>query len=134
MDWSDTPEQAEFRSEVRAFIERSLPAYYRRLAAEGRDPGWRGGWRTDRISDDDEVRSAAIDWAEALRERSWVAPHWPTEYGGAGMSSVDQFILNSELAAAGTPTLQVKAFTLFAPDGDIEVTITTAKIQQPPGP
>ena len=92
MDWSDTPEQAAFRDEVRDFIARSLPARYQRLAAQGRDPGWRGGWRSDRVSEDEAVRSAAVAWADALRERAWVAPHWPTEYGGAGMTSMEQFV------------------------------------------
>ena len=103
MDWSDSPGQATFRSEVRAFIADKLPAYYQALAAEGRDPGWRGGWRTDRVSEDDAVRPAAHEWAEALREQSWIAAHWPTEYGGAGLSTMEQFILNSELASANAP-------------------------------
>ena len=29
MDWSDTPEQALFRGQVRTFIQERLPAYYR---------------------------------------------------------------------------------------------------------
>lgn len=103
MDWSDTPEQAIFRSEVREFIQHNLPERYRVLASESRDPGWRGGWRTDRVSDDEAIRSAAIEWADALRQRSWIAAHWPIEYGGAGLGPAEQFILNSELAIANAP-------------------------------
>jgi alkylation response protein AidB-like acyl-CoA dehydrogenase len=40
-------------------------------------------------------------WRDALVERSWVAPAWPEEYGGAGMSPREQFILNEELAENG---------------------------------
>jgi len=103
MDWSDSPEQAAFRQEVRGFIDQHLPGYYRRLAAEGRDGGWEGGWRSDRVSADDVRRNAAADWAAALAGRGWTAPHWPKEYGGAGMSSIEQFVLNHELSEAGAP-------------------------------
>lgn len=103
MDWSDTPEQAAFRQEVRSFIGEYLPDYYRRLAAEGRDDGWEGGWRADRVSTDPERRQAAIDWAAALSGRGWIAPHWPKEYGGASMSSLEQSVLNHELSEAGAP-------------------------------
>jgi hypothetical protein len=30
MDWADSGEQAEFRKEVREFIEAKLPEYYKR--------------------------------------------------------------------------------------------------------
>ncbi|WBL37528.1 acyl-CoA dehydrogenase family protein [Tepidiforma flava] len=37
-------------------------------------------------------------WRDALVRRGWIAPAWPKEYGGAGMSVVEQFILNQEFA------------------------------------
>ena len=103
MDWDDTAEQAQFRHEVRDFIRARLPAYYHRASEEGRDRGWRGGWRTDRVSPDRDVREAAAEWTQALGERGWVAPHWPAEFGGAGLSPWEQFILKAELARAGAP-------------------------------
>ena len=44
-------------------------------------------------------------WRKALASRGWIAPAWPGEYGGAGLSPVDQFILNEEFAEAQAPQL-----------------------------
>ncbi len=101
MDWTDTPEQARFRSDVRALVEARLPERYREAAARG-GPGERA-WEFDRKSIDPEARAAATAWHAALAERGWVAPHWPKEYGGGGLSPMEQFVLNQELARAGAP-------------------------------
>src|SRR5690606_26995147 len=51
----------------------------------------------------------------ALSERRWVAPHWPREYGGGGMSPIEQFILNEELARSGAPPVGGTAVGLLGP-------------------
>ena len=33
-----------------------------------------------------------------VAERGWLAPHWPKEYGGAGLTVMEQFIMNEEFA------------------------------------
>ena len=38
-----------------------------------------------------------------LATKGWVAPAWPKEYGGAGMTIMEQFIFNEELALARAP-------------------------------
>jgi alkylation response protein AidB-like acyl-CoA dehydrogenase len=38
-----------------------------------------------------------------LAGRGWIAPAWPKEYGGAGMTVMQQFIFNQEMASAGAP-------------------------------
>ena len=113
MDWNDTPEQASFRSEVRALIAQRLPQRYRDAAA-------RGGlaeraWENDRKSDDPIARAAAMDWHAALAERSWVAPHWPKEYGGGGLSAAEQFVLNQEMARAGAPGVGGSGLAMLGP-------------------
>ena len=105
MDWSDSPEQAAFRDEVRAFIEEQLPQRYRRMAEEGRDTAWTAGWVYDIRSDDPELHQAARDWADALGKRGWVAPHWPAQYGGAGLSTMEHFIYNQEMAGVNAPVV-----------------------------
>jgi alkylation response protein AidB-like acyl-CoA dehydrogenase len=75
MDYRDTPEEAAFRKEVRAFIEAESPKNMPRG-----ESGWGGegqAWK---------------DWVKKLSDRGWVAPAWPKEYGGAGMSVMEQFI------------------------------------------
>jgi len=98
MDWHDSPEQTAFRGSVRALIAERLPERYRAFARSG-GPGERQ-WENDRKSTDKAARQAAIDWHAALAERGWVAPHWPREYGGGGMSAMEQAILNQEFAGA----------------------------------
>jgi len=95
MDWNDTPEQKAFRAEVRALIEDGLPARYR--------SGDENRWQSDRASDDPAARDAAREWSRVLGARGWVAPHWPKEYGGGGMTPMEQFIFNEEMAKAGAP-------------------------------
>ncbi len=113
MDWRDTSEQANFRREVRAVIESRLPGKYRQMAAEG-GPGERQ-WEFDRKSPDPVARQAATDWHAALNERGWVAPHWPKEYGGAGLSPMEQFILNQEIARSGAPPVGGSGLAMLGP-------------------
>jgi alkylation response protein AidB-like acyl-CoA dehydrogenase len=94
VDWQDTPEQAAFRAEVRRVIAESLPERYRRGESD---------WIHDRVSDDPAAREAAQSWGDALSKRGWFAPHWPKEYGGAGLSPTEQFIFRQEMALADAP-------------------------------
>ncbi|OAI42774.1 hypothetical protein AYO38_02935 [bacterium SCGC AG-212-C10] len=113
MDWKDTAEQSAFRDEVRGVIEARLPQRYKDAAARG-GPGERA-WEFDRKSDDPTVRQAAQDWHAALNERGWVAPHWPKEYGGAGLSAMEQFVLNQEIARAGAPGVGGSGLAMLGP-------------------
>ncbi len=116
MEWSDSPEQAAFRAEVRRLIESRLPALYRRRAASD-------AWprlpflqvQSDRLTGDDEEHAAGDAWVEALTEQHWVAPHWPAEYGGGGMSPMEQFIFNQELAQTGAPTVGGIGVSMLGP-------------------
>ena len=106
MDWNDTAEQAAFRAEVRTLIEEQLPERYRDGA---------GDWQNDRVSDDPQVRETAQGWVDALAEEGWVAPHWPREYGGAGLSSMEQFIFNQEMSEARAPRTGGRGVGLLGP-------------------
>ena len=95
MDLRDTPEQAAFRKEVQAFIDEHGPKARRGGEDEdGEGGGQGGGWSR-------EARERTKGWKDALVANGWVAAGWPKEYGGAGMSAVEQFILNEELAESG---------------------------------
>ena len=65
MDWSDTPEQSEFRARVRSVIGEKLPERYR---GRGRSVSW----QRDRKSEDPAVREAAMGWNRALGEHGWL--------------------------------------------------------------
>ena len=96
MDWSDTPEQAAFRDDVQTLIREKLPERYQQGL---------GSWEEDRKSEDAGERQAAQDWSDALVERGWFAPQWPKEYGGGGLSSMEQFIFNQEMSRADAPSV-----------------------------
>ncbi|MGE0229210.1 MAG: acyl-CoA dehydrogenase family protein [Dehalococcoidia bacterium] len=115
MDWADTPEQAAFREEVRKFIDEGLPQYYKGVAANGGDLGGEGGWQTDRFLGSPEAKAAALEWEKKVSDRGWVAPHWPKEYGGAGMSSMEQFILKQEMAETGAPEVGGQGVAMLGP-------------------
>ncbi|MDE2695713.1 MAG: acyl-CoA dehydrogenase family protein [Chloroflexota bacterium] len=104
MDWSDTPEQEEFRMSVRSFIQERLPDYYRGEAFERRRvEDAEQDWQWEMMHGSDEAKAAAQDWSDALAEHGWNAPNWPTEYGGSGLSTMEQFILKQELGSAHAP-------------------------------
>ena len=94
MDWADNESQAAFRATVREVINNRMPDRYQR---------GEGDWEHDRVSEDTSHRDDAKKWTEALAEKGWVAPHWPKEYGGAGLSPMEQFIFKMEMAQAGAP-------------------------------
>ncbi|MSP22317.1 MAG: hypothetical protein EXR66_04775 [Dehalococcoidia bacterium] len=112
MDWADSPDQATFRSDVRQFIKDRLPSRYRDMKDTGSE---NVGWQADRKSSNPEAVKAATDWAGALSERGWIAPHWPKEYGGAGLSTIEQFIYNQEMAEAQAPGVGGMGVSLLGP-------------------
>ncbi|MGH3648882.1 MAG: acyl-CoA dehydrogenase family protein, partial [Micromonosporaceae bacterium] len=117
MNWEDTPEEAAFREEARAFIKASFPAAYRpdTDAEHSLEPEdvWGYNWPVDRLSDDPVRRDGARQWADVLAEKGWIAPAWPTEYGGAGLDAMREFILQEEMMRAQVPTVNgIGAFLL----------------------
>ncbi|MBM3140961.1 MAG: hypothetical protein FJZ92_12335 [Chloroflexi bacterium] len=116
MDWADSPEQATFRAQVREVLKSGLPDYYKRIAeGETVEEGGGGDWVADRKSDEKTRREAAERWGKALAERGWFAPQWPKEYGGGGLSPMEQFIFNQEIAGAGAPRVGGSGVSLLGP-------------------
>jgi alkylation response protein AidB-like acyl-CoA dehydrogenase len=119
MNWEDTPEEASFRTEVREFIANQFPATYRpdpdaEHSLEPEDV-WGYNWAADRLSADPARCDGARRWAAALAERGWITPHWPVEYGGAGLSAKQEFILQEEMMRARVPTVNGIGAFLIGP-------------------
>ena len=118
MDWTDTPEQSRLRDEIRTFIAERFPNGYRPLPGpQSLEPEdvYGYNWPADRRSDDPERREGAMAWAAALAERGWVAPHWPREYGGAGLTVMEELVFAEEFARAGVPMAGGIGVTLLGP-------------------
>ncbi len=99
MDFSDTPEQAAFRNEVRGFLAKEMKSELSSRGTGGAMFGGGGGGRSDRPEFWGEMKS----WLDKLNERGWVAPAWPKDYGGADLTVIEQFILSQEMATVGAP-------------------------------
>ena len=92
MDYRLSPEEEAFRQEVRDWLKENLPK----------------DWQEDRFSRDPkrdtETWNIYRTFAKKLAEKKWVAPAWPEEYGGLGLSVIQQLIFNEEMAYAQAPT------------------------------
>ena len=115
MEWADSAEQAEFRTSVRSFIQNNLPGFYQARADDPRPAGLEADWQEDIVHGSDEAKVAAKEWADALLEQGWSAPHWPKEYGGGGMSTMEQFIFNQEMAELEAPKVGGSGLSLLGP-------------------
>jgi len=87
MDLRDSPKEAEFRAEARAFLEAHAPE-------ESID-------FFDDDADEQELLEKSLRWQGTLFEHGWAAVTWPREYGGRGLGPIEQIIWNQELAGAG---------------------------------
>ncbi len=91
-------------------IKTNLPKRY--ATGDGEEEG---SWERDRRSPVAEHKKAAEDWTKALAQQGWVAPHWPKEYGGAGLSPMEQFIFKQEMAASGAPAVGGQCVSQLGP-------------------
>ena len=96
MQLTDSPVEATFRETVRDFIHTECSA---QLRAPSADWGTLGGYRSE--SDPALFRV----WRDKLASLGWIAPAWPKEFGGAGLSVMEQFIFNETMAEERAPTV-----------------------------
>jgi acyl-CoA dehydrogenase len=83
-----------FRYETRDWLEANCPPEMRQPIRADTDMCW-GGRNWTFASDAQRV------WLERMVERGWTVPHWPKEYGGAGLSPAEAKILKEEMARIG---------------------------------
>jgi alkylation response protein AidB-like acyl-CoA dehydrogenase len=83
-----------FRSETRAWLEANCPPEMREPVRTEADACW-GGRNWSFQSDAQRV------WLERMVERGWTVPHWPKDYGGAGLSPGEAKVLKEEMARIG---------------------------------
>ncbi len=88
MDLTYPPEAEAFRAQIRDWLEANLTE----------------GWFEPDFSLSGAERTAFNErWTEKLFEGGWICAGWPTEYGGKGLSLLEQVVLNEEFAKAGAP-------------------------------
>ena len=81
-----------FRRETRDWLEKNCPPEMRRPMLVESDTFW-GGRNATFQSEAQRV------WFERMRDRKWIVPHWPAEYGGGGLDPARAKIVREEMAA-----------------------------------
>jgi len=99
MDLNYSQEELSFRDEVRTWLEANLPQDLGKKMAD-----------YAHLSKDDLLR-----WHKILGRKGWVAPAWPSEWGGTGWNVVQRYIFEEELGYAGSPPLIPFGLTMCAP-------------------
>jgi alkylation response protein AidB-like acyl-CoA dehydrogenase len=88
VDLTYPPEAEEFRLEIRRWLSDNLP------------DGWgEPGFSMSR----DERRAFNEAWTAKLYEGGWICASWPEEYGGKGLTLLQQVVLNEEFARVEAP-------------------------------
>ncbi len=87
MDLTYPATAEEFRQRVQSLIAENVP------------PGFTGTGALERAERDKFARR----WRRTLAEHNLLAVSWPAEYGGGGLSPIEQVVLSEELARAGLP-------------------------------
>ncbi|HEY1521669.1 MAG TPA: acyl-CoA dehydrogenase family protein [Solirubrobacteraceae bacterium] len=87
MDLNDTPEQAEYREKVRAWLEAHKDEAPPR-SGSSEDPGYVDARRA---------------WQRELAEAGLAGVTWPKEYGGQGLGPIEQLTTNQEISRADVP-------------------------------
>ena len=99
MNLNYTLEQDAFRADVRQFLAAHLPFELSETVRLGK-----------RLSKQDYER-----WHAILHQQGWLAPNWPSKYGGAGWDAVQRQIFEEEACAAHAPRLVPFGLMMLAP-------------------
>ena len=110
MDFGDTPAQAAFRAEARAWLEANAPAKGSPEAFDGMSSPGRSAKR------EEEMANQARAWLGRLAADGWACLDWPTEYGGRGASTVETIIFEEEQSRYGVSmSIFMAALSMAAP-------------------
>jgi alkylation response protein AidB-like acyl-CoA dehydrogenase len=83
-----TAEAGAYREKVQAFLAEKLPS----------------NWRGTGAIEGEELETFVAEWRKVLYEANYLAPGWPVEYGGGGLTQLEQVILAEEFTKAGVPS------------------------------
>ena len=89
MNFDDTPQEAEFRAEARAFLDANAT-----LKSEA----------PPRKENEEEHIQRARTWQKLKSDNGWACLRWPVEYGGRGASPMELIIWGQEESKFDVPT------------------------------
>src|SRR6476469_3042520 len=96
MDFVDTPAEAAFRAECRAWLTANAPP---RSPTAGTDITA----ILDPESDQEEGVEQAKVWQAHAADDGWAAVAWPREYGGRGVTLAEEIVYHQERAGFDIP-------------------------------
>lgn len=86
MDFSDTAEEAEFRAEARAWLEKNTPKDWQKRVAT------------------DSLQAVCKEWQATKYDAGWACLDWPKEFGGQGATPIQSVIWSEEESKLAPPT------------------------------
>ena len=99
MDLAFTPEEHQFRVDIRAWVRDQLPADIAHKVHNALQ-----------LSREDMQR-----WGQILGKKGWLGHAWPKEFGGPGWNSVQKHLFEEECALAGAPRVVPFGPVMVAP-------------------
>lgn len=101
MDLNLTPQEHNFRDEVRTWLQANVPK----------------DWESRRAQDEmKEFFAFLCAWQKKVFDAGWAGVAWPKEYGGRGATLMEQVIFTEEMARAAAPPLaNVLGLSLIGP-------------------
>ena len=99
MDLAFTPDELQFRQDIRAWVRDNLPPDISHKVHSAL-----------RLSRDDLQR-----WARILGAKGWLGHGWPREFGGPGWTSIQKHLFEEECALAGAPRVVPFGPVMVAP-------------------
>ena len=88
MDFNDTPQEAEFRKEVRSWLDANAPKH---LEAELK----RASFGSSGLTSEDPIKAGKA-WQKKKADAGWACLHWPKEYGGGARTPIERVIWGQE--------------------------------------
>eukprot|EP01041_Mallomonas_annulata_P017978 gene17978-36692_t len=99
MDLAFTPEEQQFREDIRTWVHANLPADIQHKV--------RNALR--------QTREDMQRWAKILGKKGWLGHGWPTAFGGPGWNSIQKHLFEEECALAGAPRVVPFGPVMVAP-------------------
>jgi alkylation response protein AidB-like acyl-CoA dehydrogenase len=99
MDLAFTPEEEQFRKDIRTWVRANLPETISHKVHNAL-----------RLTRDDMQ-----DWAKILGKKGWLGYAWAKEFGGPGWNAVQKHLFEEECALAGAPRIVPFGPVMVAP-------------------
>ncbi len=95
--------QAAMLDDLKRYLDKNFPSEHEGVVSA--TPEWF----------DDEEFAWIRDFNGQLAKDGWLVPHWPTQYGGRGLTPTDEMLIREELAYRRVPIANANGLDMLAP-------------------